>query len=176
MASPGQGGVAANLRRGAHKITFGSTVCGYTMGNVQMSINPQIENVFVNEFGQTPVDIDILGFQLQCGFTMPENSLKILDVALNGLYGSEATANARTIGRSGIQRGLDRGAQLTLHPISRTDTLEDIVFHKAVIVPTGTVELSDQGHKNWEVMAHAILDDTRTSGDMVAQIYQSTAS
>jgi len=180
MVSAGQGGDGSLIRTGAHKITIdpdGSPkVAGYTVGNLQLTLNTQKRQVFVAEYGQTPIDEQVLGVQIEIAFSMIERSLKILDIALNGLYPSTAVSNARGIGRSGIHTAQSRGKPILLHPLKEgASTARDIRLKKVMLSPTGAVELSDQDNQIMQVSGMCVVDDTANDGELLALIYESSA-
>src|SRR5487761_548626 len=118
MPSPGQGGDITLVRTGAHKITVDPTgtpkTAGFTHGNLSFTVTVNKRDVLVAEYGMPPADIEITGQRVVVKWTMIERSLKILDIALQGIYPLNyyaATTN-RGIGRSGIQRATTRGGTI----------------------------------------------------------------
>ena len=180
MVSAGQGGDGTLIRTGAHKITIDPSgtpkVAGYTVGNLQLAINTQKRQVMVAEYGQTPIDEQVLGVQIELTFSMIERSLKILDIAMNGLYPYTGTANARGIGRSGINTAQERGKAILLHPLKEgASTQRDITLKKVMLSPTGSIELSDQDNQIIQVSGMCVVDDTATDGELLMQIKEPSA-
>ena len=177
MLSPGQGGDVTLIRTGAHKITIDPAgtpkTAGFTHGNLQLTWSVQKRLVNVAEYGTTPVDEEVTGVQLSVKFSMIERSLKVFDIAFNGLY-PLATASGRGIGRSGIQRAQSRGKSILLHPLSQgASTVQDITLNKVLLVPTGNIELSDQGDQIIEVEGTCVVDTTATDGQLLALFNES---
>jgi hypothetical protein len=177
MVSPGQGGDITLVRTGAHKITVDPAgtpkTAGFTHGNLTFSVTVNKRDVLVAEYGTTPADIEITGCRCVVKWTMIERSLKILDIALQGLYpyGYLTAGTERGIGRSGIQRASVRGKGILLHPLSQgAGTNQDITLQQAIITPTGNVELSDQGDQLWEVEADCIVSPSASDGQLLALI------
>ena len=182
MVSPGQGGDVTLIRTGAHKITIDPAgtpkTAGFTHGNLQLTWSVQKRTVNVAEYGTTPVDEEVTGVQLTVKFSMIERSLKVFDIAFNGLYplNFDSATTARGIGRSGIQRAQDRGKAILLHPLSQgADTSQDITLNKVMLIPTGNIELSDQGDQIFEVEGTCVIDPTQTDGQLLALINESNA-
>lgn len=179
MVSPGQGGDGTLIRTGAHKITIDPTgtakVAGYTVGNLQLSWNIQKRSVMVAEYGQTPIDEQVLGVQIEIQFAMIERSLKIFDIAFNGLYPYTGTSNSRGIGRSGIYTAQERGKAILLHPVKETTTVRDITLKKVLLAPTGSYELSDQANQIITVSGQCVIDDTATDGELLMTIAETSA-
>ena len=178
--SPGQSGDVTLVRVGAHKITIDPTgtakIAGFTTGNVSLTWNVASRFVFANEFGQTPIDEQILGLQLGIQFTMLERALRVFDIALNGVYPSVGVANARTVGRGGIQTAQDRGKALLLHPIKEgSSTQRDITLRKLLLRPTGSYELSDQSDQLMSVMGTCVVDLAQSDGQFLAQFSEASA-
>ena len=179
MVSPGQGGDVTLIRTGAHKITVdpGGTpkTAGFTHGNLQLTWSVQKRQVNVAEYGTTPVDEEVTGVQLSVKFSMIERSLKVFDIAFNGLY-PLATAAGRGIGRSGIQHAQSRGKSILLHPLSQgASTAQDITLNKVMLIPTGNIELSDQGDQIIEVEGLCVVDPTAADGQLLALFNESNA-
>lgn len=175
--SAGQGGDTTLIKTGAHKITVGTQVVGFTTGNLQLtfSVSKRIRNV--NEYGTTPVDEIVTGVQISVKFSIAERSLKTLDIGLNGLYpGNQGTATTnRGIGRSGVHTAQGIGQQITLHPISVTGTGEDIVLNKVMLAPTGNYQLDEQGDQILEVEGSCVIDTSQTDGSLLAIINTAAA-
>lgn len=177
MVSPGQGGDITLVRTGAHKITVDPSgtpkTAGFTHGNLTFTVTVNKRDVLVAEYGTTPADIEITGCRCLVKWTMIERSLKILDIALQGIYpyAYQSSTTERGVGRSGIQRASVRGKQILLHPLSQgASTVQDITLQQAIITPTGNVELSDQGDQLWEVEADCIVSPSASDGQLLALI------
>jgi hypothetical protein len=181
MPSPGQGGDITLVRTGAHKITIDPSgtpkTAGFTHGNLTFTITVNKRDVLVAEYGTTPADIEITGSRCTVKWTMIERSLKILDIALQGLYPfgyQNSSTLSRGVGRSGVQRASVRGKTILLHPLSQgSATVQDITLQQAIITPTGNVELSDQGDQLWEVEADCIVSPSASDGELLAIINES---
>lgn len=170
MVSPGQGGDVTLIRTGAHKVTVGTTVVGFTHGNMQLSFSVASRQVNVAEYGTTPVDDRVTGVQLTVRFSMPETSVKTLKLAFQGLYPG-TPAGGVGIGHSGITSAQSSGQKIVLHPIAQgAATTYDITLNKVLLKPTGNVELSDQGERIYDVEGLCVVDPTATDGSLLAQI------
>jgi len=181
MPSPGQGGDVTLIRTGAHKVTIDPAgtpkTAGFTKGNLQLTFSVNKRPVVVAEYGTTPVDEEVTGLTLTVKFSMIERSLKVLDIALNGLYPAgyfNSTVTNRGVGRSGIQKASVRGKTILLHPLSQgASTDEDITLQQVMLVPTGNVEYSDQGDQVIEVEGTCTVSPTATDGSLLAIINES---
>jgi hypothetical protein len=182
MPSPGQGGDVTLIRTGAHKVTIDPNgtpkTAGFTKGNLQLTFSVNKRPVTVAEYGTTPVDEEVTGVTLTVRFSMIERSLKVLDIALNGLYPGNylsATTN-RGIGRSGIQRAQTRGKTILLHPLSQgSSTAEDITLQQVMLTPTGNIEYSDQGDQVIEVEGTCVVSPSAADGSLLAIINEANA-
>ena len=178
--SAGQGGDVTLVRTGAHKVTIDAAgtpkVAGFTTGSLSLSINTPKRQTYVAEFGQTPIDEEVLGIQATITFSMIERSLKVFDIAFNGLYPGTGVANARTLGRSGIYTAQSRGKSITLHPVVEgSSTARDIILRKVLLSPTGTIEYSDQGDQIIQVSGMCVIDGSQSDGAMLMQIGETAA-
>lgn len=179
MVSAGQGGDATLIRTGAHKITVGSQVVGFTHGNLTLTFAVNKRTVNVNEFGTTPVDEVVTGLTITVKFAMIERSLKVFDIAFNGLYPSNqfTATTSRGLGRSGVYKAQDVGKEITLHPISKgsADTSEDIVLHKVMLTPTGSWTLDETNEQILEVEGMCVVDLAQADGALLALINEANA-
>jgi len=168
--STGQGGDTTLIKTGAHKITVGTQVVGFTSGGVQLTFSVSKRIRKVNEYGDTPVDEIVTGVQISVRMHIAERSLKTWDIAFNGLYpGNQFSATTnRGIGRSGVYTAVGQGKQVTLHPISVTGTAEDLVLNKVLLAPTGNWQLDEQGDQVLEVEGSCVIDTTQANGSLLA--------
>ena len=175
MPTAGQAGTQGNVRTGAHKVTVGGTAVGYTEGSLTLSPNTQFRKRFVAEWGTNPIATLVTGVQPVVTVRLAERTLAVLDVLLTGIHPGLATANSRGIGRSGIIGSDSFGKSVVLHPIAESGTGRDITIHNAMPIWTGDVELSDQGDQIYTMELHANVKDTRTDGDTMISIGETTA-
>lgn len=176
MVSPGQGGDGTLIRSSAHKVSVTvnaiTKTVGFTHGNLTITPTVNKRAILVAEYGTTPIGHEVTGVTCVVKWTMIEWSLKILDIALHGMYPinyqSATVPGTRGIGRSGIIRTLDRPATVLLHPLYRSDTNEDITLQQALITPVGSVELSDQNQRMWDVEADCSVLASASDGELLA--------
>lgn len=172
------------IRTGAHKVSVvtagiaGPKTSGFTKGNLQLTFAVNKRPVVVAEYGTTPVDEEVTGMTLTVKFSMIERSLKVLDIAFNGIYplGYGTAMTNRGVGRSGILKSQTRGGAVTLHPLSQgASTAQDIVLNQVMLCPTGNIEYSDQGDQIIEVEGTCVVSTSATDGGLLAIINESNA-
>lgn len=173
--SAGQGGDATLIRTGAHKITVGTTVVGFTTGNLQLTFSVQKRQRTVNEFGTTPVDEIVTGVQISVKFTVAERSVKTIGIAFAGLYSTPISGGVG-IGKSGVHTAQGVGKQITLHPIDQgAGTTKDIILNKVMLAPTGTMTLDETGDQHFEVEGMCVIDTSQTDGSLLLQFMEDAA-
>jgi hypothetical protein len=181
VVSPGQGGDVTLIRSGSHSVSVvtagipGPKKAGFTRGAITLTFSPSKRNVLVSEYGATPVDEYVIGVVLVVKFSMVERSLKVLDIALNGLYPlnyGTATAN-RGVGKSGIAKASVRGGTVTLHPLSVTGTGQDIVLQQVMLCMTGSLSIDENGEELFEVEGTCTVLAAGTDGALLAIINES---
>lgn len=178
MVSPGQGGDVTLIRTGAHSVSVvtpaipGPKKVGFTRGAITLNFAVSSRSVLVSEYGATPVDEYVIGVVLTVKFSMVERSLKVLDIALNGIYPLNyglATTN-RGVGRSGVMKSTVRGGTVTLHPLSVTGTGQDIVLQQVMLKPTGAISIDENGEELFEVEGLCTVLASGSDGALLATI------
>ena len=130
-----------NVKLGVCTVTFNKIPLGHTKGGVVVTYEPAYHNVTVDAYGETPVDMRLLGEKLIAKVPLAEATLANLQVAI-----PEGTTSGSklTIGSTVGDSLSDEAKELVLHPIENTPSNldDDVVFHKAVV--TNTVEIPFQ--------------------------------
>lgn len=164
-----------NVELGVCSVTFNSVDLGHTKGGVEATYEPEYKEVTVDKYGNTVIERYLIGEKWSVKVPLAEFTIPNLKVGVP--QGSFAgAANARlTIGATAGQASLVDSAQLVLHPISEGTRRHDMVFHKAMVTSTVSIKHAVDEEKLIEVTFEALLDETKSDGNYLGFIGDSTA-
>lgn len=164
-----------NVNLGVCSVTFNSVDLGHTLGGVEVSYEPVFKDVHVDKYGETPINKYLIGEKLKAKVPLAEYTIANLRNAIPHAEFAGA-ANARiTIGKSAGQASLSRAAQLVLHPVNKGTRAHDIVIHKAIVTSTINLGHMNDEEKVIEVEFEALIDETKSDGNYLGLIGDSTA-
>ena len=162
-----------NVKLGVCSVKFNNVDLGHTKGGVTVTYEPTYHDVTVDMYGETPVDKRLLGEKLLAKVPLAESTLANLQIAI-----PEGTTSGSklTIGSTVGDSLADESKQLVLHPIANaSDNLDDdVIFHKAVVSSTIEMPFANDGEKIIEVEFTALLDETKSDGNYLGFIGDST--
>lgn len=164
-----------NVELGICDVTFNSVNLGHTKGGVEVSYEPEYKDVTVDKYGNTVVEKYLIGEKLTVKVPLAEYTLANLQVAIP--QGSPAgAANARlTIGANAGQVASTDAHELVLHPSSEGTRRHDMVIYKAYVASTVALNHAVDEEKIIEVTFEALLDETKSNGNYLGLIGDSTA-
>ena len=164
-----------NVELGVCELTYNGVSLGHTKGGVVFSYEPSYHDTSVDKFGETIVEKYLLGEKITVKAPLAEFTLPNLKVAMP--QGSAAgAADARlTLGASAGQLASADAKQLVLHPRSEGTRRHDIVIHKAYVSSTIELNHAIDEEKIIEVTFEALLDETKSDGNYLGFIGDSTA-
>lgn len=164
-----------NVKVGACSVTFNSVDLGHTKGGVEVSYEPIYHDVTVDKYGETVVEKYLIGEKITAKVPLAEFTIANLKVAMPQTTFAGA-ANARiTLGKSAGQKATTSAAQLVLHPLNMGTRANDIVLHKAYVGSTVDLKMMVDEEKVYEVEFEALLDETKSDGNYLGLIGDSTA-
>lgn len=164
-----------NVQVGPCDVVFKGINLGHTKGGVEVSYEPTHHDVTVDKFGETVVQKYLLGEKLTVKVPLAEFTIANLGVAVpQGEYAGAANAR-RTIGAAAGKKATDDAGQLVLHPIIEGTRRHDIVIHKAYVASTIVLPLQVDAEKLIEVTFEALIDETKSDGNYLGFIGDSTA-
>jgi hypothetical protein len=162
-----------NVKLGVCSVKFNNVDLGHTKGGVTVTYEPTYHDVTVDMYGETVVDKRLLGEKLLAKVPLAESTLANLQIAI-----PEGTTSGSklTIGSTVGDSLADESKQLVLHPIANaSDNLDDdVIFHKAVVSSTIEMPFANDGEKIIEVEFTALLDETKSDGNYLGFIGDST--
>lgn len=165
----------ANVQVGSCSVTYNGLDLGHTKGGVVVSYEPVHTDVMVDAYGETVVEKFLRGEKLTAKVPLTEFTIANLRNAMPQSQFAGA-ANARiTIGAKAGKKAKEDSYQLVLHPLIEGTRRHDIVLHKAYVASTVELNHTVDEQKIIEVTFEALLDETKSDGNYLGLIGDSTA-
>lgn len=165
----------SNVQLGVCDVTFNGVNLGHTKGGVEVAYEPVYTDIMVDKYGETVVEKRLNGEKYTAKFAMAEYTIPNLRVAIPQSQFAGA-GNARlTIGAIAGKKATDDAAQLVLHPISEGTRRHDVVMHKAYVESQILLPHKNDEEKIIEVTMVALLDESKSDGNLLGFIGDSTA-
>jgi len=160
----------ANFRIGSADITLGGTALGHTKGGVEITVTPAIHEKKVDQFGESPVAVTVLGHRIEIKCFFAESDLVHISKAIAGAtYTAGATAGDVGIGKDAGQALT--GATLLIHPreMGAAVTLD---WNFLLVVPIGapTFAFKTDEERVYEVTFLALISPGGTDGEKIVRI------
>lgn len=163
------------VKVGVCSVSFNGLDLGHTKGGVEVSYEPSHHDVTVDKYGETPVEKFLLGEKLSVKVPLAEFTIDNAKIGIpQGQYAGAANRRL-TIGASAGQSGRADAAQLVLHPINEGTRQHDIVLYKAYVDSQVVLAHRVDEEKIIEVTFIALLDETKSDGNYLGLIGDSTA-
>ena len=163
-----------NVQVGVCTVNFNSTDLGHTKGGVEVTYEPVYKDVMVDKFGETVVEQYLIGEKLTAKVPLAEYTIANLRRAMPQTTFGGAANTRITIGAAAGKKSTDDAAQLVLHPIHAGTRRHDIVFYKAIVASEVVLPHMVDEEKVFEVVFTALLDETRSDGNYLGLIGDST--
>lgn len=168
-------GDITKVKVGVCSVTYNGTDLGHTKGGVEVAYEPTHMDVTVDKYGETVVEKYLTGEKFTAKVPLAEFTIANLRNAIPQSTFAGA-ANARiTLGASAGQAAKVDSAQLVLHPINEGTRAFDIVMHKAYVASQVQLMHKIDEVKVVEVTFEALLDETKSDGNYLGLIGDSTA-
>lgn len=163
------------VKLGVCNITFNGVDLGHTKGGVEVTYEPHYKEVTVDLYGDTAVDARLMGERLTAKFALAEFTIANARISMpQGEFAGAANARM-TIGHKAGQSALADSAQLVLHPVDEGTRIRDIVLHKAVAIESVPIKHTNEDEKVLEITMLALLDESKSDGNYLGLIGDSTA-
>lgn len=168
-------GDITKVKVGVCSVTYNGVDLGHTKGGVEVSYEPAYMDVSVDQYGSTVVEKYLTGEKFTAKVPLAEFTIANLRNAMPQASFAGA-ANARiTLGRNAGAAAKASSAQLVLHPINEGTRAFDIVMHKAYVASQVVLNHMVDDVKVIEVTFEALLDETKSNGNYLGLIGDSTA-
>lgn len=163
------------VKVGVCSVSFNGTDLGHTKGEVEVTYEPTYHEVSVDLYGETPVEKYLMGERFTAKVPLAEFTIANIGIAIpQGVYAGAANAR-RTVGAKAGKKATEDAAQLVLHPINEGTRVNDIVMYKAYVDSAVTLVHSNDAEKIIEVTFVALVDETKSDGNYLGMIGDSTA-
>ena len=160
---------------GACSVSYNGLDLGHTKGGVEVSYEPVHKDVSVDKYGETVVEKYLVGEKFTAKVPLAEYTIANLRNAMPQSTFAGA-ANARiTVGAASGKKATDDAYQLVLHPLNQGTRQHDIVLYKAYVASQVVLSHMVDEEKVIEVTFEALLDETRSDGNYLGLIGDSTA-
>jgi hypothetical protein len=164
-----------NVKVGVCSVTLNSVDLGHTQGGVEVSYEPEYQEVAVDLYGSTPVEKVLIGEKLTAKVPLAESTIANFRNAIPQATFAGA-GNARiTIGAKAGKKSTDDAVELVLHPVGEGTRAFDVVFYKAIVTDTVVINHVNDAEKILEVTFSALLDESKSDGNYLGLIGDSTA-
>jgi hypothetical protein len=164
-----------NVQLGVCSVSYNGIDLGHTLGGVEVSYEPVYQDIQVDKYGETIVNQVLTGEKLSAKVPLAEFTVANLKTAIpNATYAG--AGNARVlIGKSAGTKQTANAYQLVLHPTAEGTKRHDVVLYKAVVSSQIMLAHKNDEKKIIEVEFTALLDETKTDGNYLGMIGDSTA-
>lgn len=163
-----------NVQVGVCTVSFGGTDLGHTKGGVEVSYEPVYKDVTVDKYGETVVEQYLIGEKLTAKVPLAEYTIANLRRAMPQSTFAGAANSRITIGAAAGKKSTDDALQLVLHPINDGTRRHDIVMYKAIVSSEVVLAHKVDEEKVVEVTFMALLDESRSDGNYLGLIGDST--
>lgn len=167
-------GDITNVQVGVCSVTFNGTDLGHTKGGVEVTYEPIYHDVMVDKYGQTVVDKILIGEKMTAKVPLAEFTIANLKASMpKGTYAG--AANTRLLlGSAAGKKASANAASLVLHPINEGTRRHDVVMYKAYPGNPIVIPHVNDAEKVFEVIFEALLDETKSDGNYLGLIGDST--
>lgn len=163
-----------NVKVGVCDVYFNGTHLGHTQGGVEISYEPEYHEVAVDAYGSTPVEKYLMGERLTAVVPLAEYTQANLRIAMPQAT-SAGAGDRSTVGAKAGKQATTDAAQLILHPVGESDNAFDVVFHQAYVDSVITVSHKNDEDRIIEVTFVALLDESKSDGNYLGFIGDSSA-
>lgn len=163
-----------NVQVGVCSVTFNGLDLGHTQGGVEVSYEPVHHDVMVDKYGETIVQKLLIGEKFTAKVPLAEYTIANLRNAMPQATFAGAANTRITLGAVAGKKATDDSYQLVLHPINEGTRRHDIVMHKAYVASTIVLNHKVDEEKLVEVTFEALLDETKSDGNYLGLIGDST--
>lgn len=163
-----------NVKVGACSVTFNGLDLGHTKGGVELSYEPVYKDVSVDLYGETVVEKYLIGEKFTAKVPLAEYTIANLRNAIPQATFAGAANTRILIGHQAGQAAKVDSYQLVLHPVGEGTRKFDVVLHKAYVSSTIMLPHKIDEEKLIEVTFEALLDETKSAGNYLGLIGDST--
>lgn len=167
-------GDITKVKVGVCSVTYNGLDLGHTKGGVEVMYEPAHMDVQVDKYGTTVVEKFLTGEKLTAKVPLAEYTIANLRNAMPQATFAGAANSRITIGSSAGQAAKVDSYPLVLHPINEGTKAFDVVMYKAYVASSISLKHLVDGVKTIEVVFEALLDETKSDGNYLGLIGDST--
>lgn len=168
-------GDVSNVELGVCAVTINGTDIGHTKGGVELTYEPEYHEVNVDAYGNTPVDLRLIGERFIAKVPFAEFTLSNLEKVIPWTTRAGAADKRRLIGKKAGQSARDSASvELVLHPVGEGTRRHDVVMYKAFPMSSVVINHKNDEEKILEVEFIALVDETKSDGNYLGLIGDST--
>lgn len=164
----------ANVQVGACSVTFNSLDLGHSIGGAEVSYEPEHHDVAVDKYGNTVVQKYLIGEKLTVKIALAEYTIANLRNSMPQSTFAGAANSRITIGAAAGKKATEDAYQLVLHPLIEGTRRHDVIIYKAYVASTVVLPHKFDETKVVEVTFEALLDESRSDGNYLGMIGDST--
>ncbi len=165
----------AKVKVGTCSVVYNGSDLGHTIGGVEVSYEPVYKDVAVDLYGETTVEKFLIGEKFTAKVPLAESTIANFRNSIPQSTFAGAANRRITIGAKAGKLATEDAYQLVLHPVIEGTRAFDIVLHKAYSGATVVVGHTNDGEKIIEVTFEALLDESKSDGNYLGLIGDSTA-
>ena len=163
------------VEMGVCEVSIDGVSVGHTKGGVEVTYEPVYADISVDAYGETIVDKRLIGEKMMAKVPLAEFTIANLRNAMPQTQFAGA-GNARlTIGAKAGKKASDDAVELLLHPQDKGTRVNDIVLYKAYASSQVVLNHVNDDVKVIEVTFEALLDESKSDGNYLGLIGDSTA-
>lgn len=158
---------------GPCRITFKGIDIGHTLDGVELMVDRKLAAVFVDKYGESPVDYVLTGTQAKVKFKLAQWNNRVWDTAIPEGQNIDTTNFDQT--GFGVDAGYSlRGdaGLLVIHPLKYAtgDQSHDVTLYRAVNTNSPTLPFKVKDQLVTEVEMEALVDESYGTGRRLGHI------
>lgn len=162
-----------NVKLGVCSVILNGVDLGHTIGGVEVTYSPEYHETKVDKYTGI-AERFLIGEKLSAKVPLAEFVLDTIKAVIP--HGTK-TGTKLTIGSVAGKRQSTVATQLVLHPVENAANVrtDDVVLYKASNTGEITIGMKNDGEKIMEAMFEALVDESRTDGNFLGLIGDSTS-
>ena len=166
-------GNIVNTRIGVCSVEFDDKDLGHTKGGVELSYEPTVADIGVDQYGTSPVDLALVGENLTIKLALAEATVENLSKGITaGEFETGTEGERLEIGANSGKMFAALAKELVLHPtrLDAADESEDVVIYKAVVTEAVVASYTIDEQRVFEVTFRALIDETKSVGNRLGHV------
>ncbi|MGB4972007.1 MAG: hypothetical protein WBO32_05075 [Cyclobacteriaceae bacterium] len=162
------------VKVGVCTVVFGGIDLGHTQGGVEVTYAPEYHEVEVDKYGTSLAEQYLIGERFTAKVPLAEFTIANLKNSMPAGTFAGAANSRILLGSSAGKKMSTFALPLVLHPISEGTRAFDVVMYKAIAMSEITLNHKNDEEKIIEVEFAALIDESKTDGNYLGLIGDST--